>query len=74
MIFKVHADVEVPRVPNFLLFTNGQQKISIADITDESLRGLAAEWTENLLARAAELRKQPRPNEIDEMDFVGIDR
>lgn len=69
MIFKVHADVQVPRVPNFLLFTNGQQKISIADVTDESLRGLAAEWTENLLARAAELRKKPQLLEDDDPDF-----
>lgn len=66
MIFKVHADVQVPRVPNFLLFNNGQGNISIADVTDESLRGLAAEWTENLLARAAELRKQPRPDGSDQ--------
>lgn len=72
MIFKVHADVQVPRVPNFLIFNDGQGKISVADVTDESLRGLAAEWTENLLARAAELRKKPRPNEGDDLDFERI--
>lgn len=52
----VHAEVEVPRVPNFLRFDNGEQSISIADITDESLRGLGAEWTESLVQRAAEIR------------------
>lgn len=57
----VHADVEVPRVPNFLRFTSGEGTISIADITDESLRGLGAEWTEALVSLANQIRKQPRP-------------
>lgn len=56
----VSADVEVPRVPNFLRFANAEGTISIADITDESLRELGAEWTEALIAHATELRKKPR--------------
>lgn len=61
MSVKLHvtAEIIVPRVPNFLLFADGLGKISIADVTDDSLRGLAEEWTTALLARAAELRKNP---------------
>lgn len=60
---QVHADIVLPRVPNFLLFGDGMGKISIADITDDSLRGLGAEWTEALIKRAEEIRRAPRADE-----------
>lgn len=66
MKIRVTAEIIVPRVPNFLIFADGQQKISIADVTDDSLRGLADQWTAALLDRAAELRKKPRSNEGDD--------
>lgn len=62
MKFTVHADVNLPRVPNFLTFAEGGT-ISIGDITDESLRMIGAEWTEALLKRAEEIRRAPRPSE-----------
>ena len=53
----VKAQVEVPRVPNFLV-TNPNHKISIADVPDDELRYVGEAWTENLLARAADIRVQ----------------
>ena len=57
LIVSVSATVAVPTVPNFVRLNDGQT-LSIADVTDDGLRALAAEWTENLIARAAEIRAQ----------------
>lgn len=54
----VHADIIVPRVPNFLRFESGEGTLRVGDVTDESLRGLGAEWTDALLKRAAEQRRE----------------
>lgn len=54
----VVAEIVVPKVPNFLRFESGEGVISVGDVTDESLRGLGAEWTEALLKRAAEQRDE----------------
>lgn len=53
----VSARVEIPRVPNFLLLTDGQ-KLPVSALDDEGLRAIGAAWTEDLIARAAEQRKQ----------------
>lgn len=62
-VFKVYAEINLPRLPRRLLFAGGAQRISIADVTDESLRQLGAEWTEALVALANEMRAKPRDDE-----------
>ena len=52
----VKASVQVPRVPNFLIIDD-TQKLSIADVPDEDLKYIGAAWIENLIDRAAELRR-----------------
>jgi hypothetical protein len=62
----VSRKLSTPRVPNFIMFEQpvGRRsegfkpgdKISIADLTDEQLRAIGAEWTSNLVARAAAIR------------------
>ncbi len=54
--------LETPSPPNFL-FVDGlvvegtAAKVSIADVPDAELKKLGKRWTDNLLERAAELRK-----------------
>lgn len=48
----VTADVEVPKVPNFLRFSDGSGTIDIADVTDDALRGLGSVWVTELLNNA----------------------
>lgn len=59
----VTASIQVPRVPHFLRFENGSGTIRVGDVTDASLRGLAAEWTEALLTLAAEQRQETVPSQ-----------
>lgn len=47
---KVTADVEIPKVPNFLLMDNKQQ-ISIADVTTGGLKKIGEAWTKQLVDR-----------------------
>lgn len=49
------CDVEIPRVPNFLLYGTND-KISIADVSDKSLREIGRQWTQRLLKRAEAIR------------------
>ena len=51
---RVKVMVNVPKVPNYLLYDGG--KVSIADVEDTELQYVAQAWTEALLERAAELR------------------
>lgn len=53
---KVEADVQVPKVPNFLLYPGGG-KIRVGDVQDTSLRRIGEAWTEALLQRAREQRE-----------------
>ena len=54
----VTADVQIPRVPNFLRIGDGGDgpMLPIDALSDEDLRFVGAEWTANLLKRADELR------------------
>ena len=53
--FTVKAEIEMPRVPNFLRRTDGET-MSIADFADEGLEEIGRLWTENLIKRAQEIR------------------
>lgn len=59
---KVQADVQIPPVPNFLRFSNNEGTIDVADVADEGLRALAAEWTKVFLANARARRLEARPS------------
>lgn len=65
MKFTVYAEIDIPRVPNFLRFANGEGTLSVGDITDASLHQIGVQWTEALLKRAEEIRCAPRPSEDD---------
>lgn len=46
--------VRQPTVPNFILLGDGEEKISIGDLTREQLELIAHEWGSALLKRAFE--------------------
>lgn len=50
----VTADIEVPKVPNFLLYEGG--KMAVGDLRDSDLEKLADAWKTALLERAMEQR------------------
>lgn len=52
---KVETEVQVPKVPNFLIHEHG--KIRVGDVQDTSLRRIGEAWTEALLERAREQRE-----------------
>lgn len=52
----VTAQVEVPRVPNFLRMTDGQT-IPVSAITDAELKRLAVAWGEDLVKNAKRQRE-----------------
>lgn len=56
-IVTVTAQVEVPRVPNFLRMTDGQM-LPLYAVSDEGLEALGKEWTANLIARAREMKQE----------------
>lgn len=55
-ILTVKAEVELPRVPNFLRMADGQT-IPVSAITEEGLRQLGAEWITALIANAKRQRE-----------------
>ena len=55
MKVSIIAEVKVPKVPNFIILTDGQ-KFPLSAFTKKGLSELADEWKANLLARADEMR------------------
>ncbi len=51
-LIQVRAKIEVPRVPNFILYDGG--KFRLGELSDEDLRRIGVAWTEALIARAEE--------------------
>lgn len=47
---RIEVDVELPSLPNFVKV--GGNSIDIADVSEETLRQIGAEWTEALVANA----------------------
>ena len=54
-VLRVTADVECPRVPNFLRMTDGQT-LPVSAVDEDGLRRIGEAWTERLIERAAEQR------------------
>lgn len=52
----VKLSVIVPRVPNFLMTSDG--KVPLSALTEEGLRELGEAWTDALIVRAAEQREE----------------
>jgi electron transfer flavoprotein alpha/beta subunit len=61
-VLTVKAEIEVPRVPNFLRMTDGQS-LPICAVTEEDLRKLGAVWIENLIERARERAKDRKSDD-----------
>jgi len=55
-VFKVTAEIEIPRVPNFLRMTDGQS-LPLSAVSEEDLISIADEWKKSLCGRAIEMRK-----------------
>ena len=57
-VITVKAVIEIPRVPNFILYeTKELGKVSIADLDEETLRKIGEQWTEKLVNRSEEIRR-----------------
>jgi hypothetical protein len=57
MKIKVTMTIELPKPPNFLRDSDGRV-VPLCAITDDGLRMIGKQWTEALIARAAEQQKQ----------------
>lgn len=57
------VEIRIPRPPNFLHVILGGVSIPISDLTDAQLREVGEAWTDALIKRAQEMRKDdaPRP-------------
>lgn len=63
MKMKITKDLEVPRVPNYILVQDGLgEKLRLADLSSEQLDELADEWRKHLHNRAAQQRADPGLN------------
>jgi hypothetical protein len=51
------AEIECPRVPNFVRLCGQDQGIPVGLFTDAELRNLGRQWTANLIANAERQRK-----------------
>lgn len=56
----VTAQVEIPRVPNFLRMTDGKS-LPVYAASEKSLREIGALWTEALVQRAKEQGERTKP-------------
>jgi hypothetical protein len=56
----VTAQIQTPFVPNFLRMTDGQM-LPLSAVGDAGLRRIGKAWTEELIRRAAEQRKDATP-------------
>ena len=61
---KVHAEINSPKVPNFLRSSSGEA-IPICAVSDEGLNMIADQWRKDLLERAEDMHRElygkPRP-------------
>lgn len=55
----VKAEVELPRVPNFLRMSGADGTMDVADITDAGLQQIGEGWTAELIANARKRRSMP---------------
>lgn len=51
--YRVTAEIEIPKVPNFLRMTDGQT-LPVSAIDETSLREIGKIWTEALVERSKE--------------------
>lgn len=55
---KIDMDFQVPRVPNFIICSEGGSidRVSVGELSDDQIDVIGAMWTIDLKARAAEVR------------------
>ena len=56
MELNVKMNIKVPKVPTFIMYEEGDGKVSVGDLSDEQLRQIGEAWTDDLLTRAGEVR------------------
>lgn len=62
-IIKVTMQVNIPSVPNYLKLSD-EQVVPLYAITDDGLREIGKQWTEALIARSREMKRnadEPKP-------------
>ncbi len=52
--------LQTPTVPNFILTEDLKQPIAIADFTEDELRQIGTEWTQELIRKARVRRGSPQ--------------
>ncbi len=61
MKIKTYAEVEIPRVPNFLRYGSGDgQVFDVADMSDRQLKEIGAAWTKLLIEVATKRRQKSK--------------
>lgn len=58
MKINVEREIKVPDVPNFIIFSNDVDKISIADLSQKELLEIGECWKNALIDRAHQIRKE----------------
>ena len=59
MDIEVHLKIKPPKTPNFIR-TGEDMSVAIGDLADDDLREIGRVWTESLIERAKEMRKNKR--------------
>lgn len=57
MEIEVKYKIKVPMVPNFLLLSNSEAKVAISALSENGLREIGKQWTDDLIKRANQMRK-----------------
>lgn len=55
ILFK--TKIKIPMVPNYVFSEEKNVQYSVSEFTDEQLKEIGRQWTENLIKRAKEQRK-----------------
>ena len=55
---QIQAKIQVPKVPNFILEEQGIHKFPLSSFSKAALRRIGELWTEALVQRAEEQRKE----------------
>jgi len=68
---KTEIEVLLPMLPNFVKTTHKDVSLSIAELTNEQLKELGRKWTEALIIKADEKKRQ-RTRDLNKRIEKGI--
>ena len=67
-LITVKAEIQIPKVPNFIMYAILEGSVAIGRLTDDELREIGAAWTDALLERAETQRKNWTDAQLGEME------